>query len=436
MNRVFLGFFVAFLMIPTKPTFGVRDAYEHCKRNAGMRAFSEWAFSGVPTQYQAEIDKIVKSPVEQGRSGTCTPGGSYICNKGDILKDCCPCAQFIAERQVQKIFEQDYIKKECDHLKQTATAKPQVTQTTDNNTDNEPDLMAVSANQNVSNDQQESSVATTKTKKEPVPQSRAEQERLARTAFAKFCKDDGYVYKDKDTEMPSVGTLDAQCEGTGNRQVDFRCYKFKTSSVPEKDIHAHLAYYCYSNVTNTTRVSTATRPSDHYNKKEAERVAKQEANKALCEKNGAGTWTDKNKCECVNPTHSFVKGQGCVQDDKKAERVAKQEANKALCEKNGAGTWTDKNKCECANPTHSFVKGQGCVQDDKKAEYEKYKGLCKSPNEWNDKTHKCKCKNKSDFFDKEEGCVAATSKFNEAKGKIDNLKTQLDTKITELNTQQ
>jgi hypothetical protein len=125
-----------------------------------------------------------------------------------------------------------------------------------------------------------------------------------------------------------------------------------------------------------------------------------------------------------------------VQDDEKAERAAKQEANKALCEKNGAGTWTDKNKCECANPTHSFVKEQGCVQDDKKAEYEKYKGLCKSPNEWNDKTHKCKCKNKSDFFDKEEGCVAATSKFNEAKGKIDNLKTQLDTKITELNTQQ
>ena len=111
MKRIF-GIFVTFLLIPTLPTFGAMDEYEKCELNAEMKAFHEWGFSEIPAEYQDKIDKIINSPVEQESSGTCTPGGNYHCNKGDIFKDCCPCAQFDAEMQVEEIFRQDYIKKE------------------------------------------------------------------------------------------------------------------------------------------------------------------------------------------------------------------------------------------------------------------------------------------------------------------------------------
>ncbi len=70
---------------------------------------------------------------------------------------------------------------------------------------------------------------------------------------------------------------------------------------------------------------------------------------------------------------------------------------------------------------------------DKKAEHEKHKALCKSPNEWNDRTHKCKCKNTKEFFDEETGCVAATKTFTEAQEKMKQLETQLNEKVTKLN---
>ncbi|MEE1029945.1 MAG: hypothetical protein UIC65_02895, partial [Alphaproteobacteria bacterium] len=62
-----------------------------------------------------------------------------------------------------------------------------------------------------------------------------------------------------------------------------------------------------------------------------------------------------------------------------------------------------------------------------------HKALCKSPNEWNDRTHKCKCKNTKEFFDEETGCVAATKTFTEAQEKMKQLETQLNEKVTELN---
>ena len=114
-------------------------------------------------------------------------------------------------------------------------------------------------------------------------------------------------------------------------------------------------------------------------------------------------------------------------------KTATNEEKKQLCEKDGAGNWTDKNKCECTNPTYSFIDDQGCQPDDKKAEHEKHKALCKSPNEWNDRTHKCKCKNTKEFFDEETGCVAATKTFTEAQEKMKQLETQLNEKVTELN---
>ena len=692
MNRIF-GIFVTFLLIPSLPTFGAMDEYEKCELNAGMKAFREWGFSEIPAEYQDKIDKIINSPVEQESSGTCTPGGNYHCNKGDIFKDCCPCAQFDAEMQVEEIFRQDYIKKECGHIKKQNL---QETQATNNHPDNNFDFAATSATQNASSglllatpaqedepqpNQRQQAVeanlkkATTvpaKPTKNKIDQSPNEQARLTRTALTKFCQDDGFVYKNNGTEIASLGYVKDLCDS--KNKVELSCYNFKGDPIPSEDIIRHFANYCYTNTTNSCESKKESRPSDHYNKKDAERAAKQEENKVgkrceienatsakyvkkmsgkivcepddcicgyeivennfqysckkwrqdkpscyghesmpdnatkahyECNKNNKKIcvvdecnykthYLDGNKNKCIakstvkcatdeivnnvgqcqkNPTvlaqpndpskqemsQSDIERDNCVrnqdkkhtkyengkcvcenndyemQDDgvctlKRAKckeqshtkyengrcvcesdkyemhsdnncymtsaaldaeasemedadnaakdeqlfletrkeacaidnlgewndkthkckcksgyklgddyachatnKTATNEANKKLCEKDGAGKWTDKNKCECTDPTHSFVDGKGCEKDDKKADEEKHKALCKSPNEWNDRTHKCKCKNTKEFFDEETGCVAATPKFIEAQKEIENLKSQLEATITELN---
>lgn len=328
MKRIF-GIFVTFLLIPTLPTFGAMDEYEKCELNAEMKAFHEWGFSEIPAEYQDKIDKIINSPVEQESSGTCTPGGNYHCNKGDIFKDCCPCAQFDAEMQVEEIFRQDYIKKECGYIKKQNLQETQETQATNNHTDNNFDFAVASATQNEQsglllptpaqevksqpNQRQQDiesnlKTATTVPRKKPYPQTDEEQKRLVRTAFSKFCKDDGYVYKDNGAELPSIGVLDANCTAPGNGQLYFSCYKFKTNPAPAQEIHKHFAYYCYTNVTTPTKITTATRPSDHYNKKDAERAAKQEENKV------------GKRCEIENATSAkYVKKMSgkivCEPDD-------------------------------------------------------------------------------------------------------------------------
>ena len=70
MNRIF-GIFVAFLLIPTLPTFGAMDEYEKCELNAGMKAFREWGFSEIPAEYQDKIDKIIIY-TEKNKNRCCT----------------------------------------------------------------------------------------------------------------------------------------------------------------------------------------------------------------------------------------------------------------------------------------------------------------------------------------------------------------------------
>lgn len=326
MNRIF-GIFVTFLLIPSLPTFGAMDEYEKCELNAGMKAFREWGFSEIPAEYQDKIDKIINSPVEQESSGTCTPGGNYHCNKGDIFKDCCPCAQFDAEMQVEEIFRQDYIKKECGYIKKQNL---QETQATNNHPDNNFDFAATSATQNASSglllatpaqedepqpNQRQQAVeanlkkATTvpaKPTKNKIDQSPNEQARLTRTALTKFCQDDGFVYKNNGTEIASLGYVKDLCDS--KNKVELSCYNFKGDPIPSEDIIRHFANYCYTNTTNSCESKKESRPSDHYNKKDAERAAKQEENKV------------GKRCEIENATSAkYVKKMSgkivCEPDD-------------------------------------------------------------------------------------------------------------------------
>lgn len=115
-----------------------------------------------------------------------------------------------------------------------------------------------------------------KTEKKKMPQTKAEQERLERTALTKFCKDEGYVYKKHGTETASLGYIRNLCS---NNKVELVCYKFKSASIPSTEIIKHLANYCYTNTTNSCESFTESRPSDHYNKKDAQRAERQEQNK-------------------------------------------------------------------------------------------------------------------------------------------------------------
>lgn len=600
MNRIF-GIFVTFLLIPTLPTFGV--SLNDIDNNLISKYCRKIAGSG---------------------------GGNINCSKNtnseEHILQCSYGLKPNANPDEIKVELAAYCSKTLEQQSKKLQAK-------NNHSDDNFDFAAASANSNASSglllatsaqedepqpNQRQQDIEsnlkkeTTVPTKKPYPQTDEEQKRLVRTAFSKFCKDDGYVYKDNGAELPSIGVLDANCNAPGNGQLYFSCYKFKTNPAPAQEIHKHFAYYCYTNVTTPTKITAATRPSDHYNKKDAERAAKQEGNKTttktcpkitaewkkqnnatagacdtttgelyiteckpdyvgatrgigkdgyksctasnltkigekcdtenatsakyaqvngsvvcqptkckcgyelsnnkcnawtetseqcsvnnaktakyICEndkkvckvekcldthyldsdknkciakstvkctqyedvddtgkcvakldadrskaehqescRNTNGEWTDDNKCKCK-------KGYKPVDGDPYAceptEKTATNEEKKQLCEKDGAGKWTDKNKCECTNPAYSFIDDQGCQPDDKKTEHEKHKALCKSPNEWNDRTHKCKCKNTKEFFDEETGCVAATKTFTEAQEKMKQLETQLNEKVTELN---
>lgn len=152
-----------------------------------------------------------------------------------------------------------------------------------------------------------------------------------------------------------------------------------------------------------------------------------------CSESG-GTMNDQGKCECGKGYKPD--GQGACEPNK---RTLSNEEKKKLCEKEGAGTWTNKNKCECTNKTHSFDDEVGCTENKnkvKRAEKETAnnhkKELCTEPNKWNDTLKKCTCKDKKQFFDEETGCVSATADFLAAETELNTLKQQFETKKAEL----
>ena len=152
-----------------------------------------------------------------------------------------------------------------------------------------------------------------------------------------------------------------------------------------------------------------------------------------CSESG-GTMNDQGECECGKGYKPD--GQGACEPNK---RTLSNEEKKKLCEKEGAGTWTNKNKCECTNKTHSFDDEVGCTENKnkvKRAEKETAnnhkKELCTEPNKWNDTLKKCTCKDKKQFFDEETGCVSATADFLAAETELNTLKQQFETKKAEL----
>ena len=116
-----------------------------------------------------------------------------------------------------------------------------------------------------------------KPEKKKIAQTANEKSRLTRTAIDKFCKDDGYVYKKNAIETPSIGYVQDLCNAES--KVKFVCYNFKGASIPTQEIIKHFANYCYTNTTNSCESIKESRPSDHYNKKDAQRAEKQEQNK-------------------------------------------------------------------------------------------------------------------------------------------------------------
>ena len=112
-KKLFLIFTVLFTC--ALPVSGFGD-YSDCSLEANREAFRIWSFNfdtKVPEKYKQQIQDIINSPVTHDSSGTCTPGGQFKCTKGQIYKDCCPCAQFGAESQAESQFRQDYIKQKC-----------------------------------------------------------------------------------------------------------------------------------------------------------------------------------------------------------------------------------------------------------------------------------------------------------------------------------
>ena len=161
----------------------------------------------------------------------------------------------------------------------------------------------------------------------------------------------------------------------------------------------------------------------------------QETRKELCATYYRGEWdSDNNKCKCKKG-YKLSKTGECAPN----KRTLSNNEKKALCQKNGAGKWTEKNKCECTDKTHSFDDELGCTENkikakhaNKEAENNRKKELCKSPNTWNDTLNKCTCNDKKQFFDDELGCTAASQAFTNAETELNTLKGQLDTKLTEL----
>ncbi len=87
-----------------------------CESSARSQAFRNWGFdfdTKIPQEYKEEIERIKNSTVSDAHSGQCIPEGAYNCQIGDKLSDCCPCADFIAQRQVEEKYIQDYIEENC-----------------------------------------------------------------------------------------------------------------------------------------------------------------------------------------------------------------------------------------------------------------------------------------------------------------------------------
>ena len=274
MNRIF-GIFIAFLLIPTLPVFGVS------KTDAGRQR------QEIETKYCRQIAGAGGGTLNCAtQSLNCIHGlkPAYTKEQVDkIVTEYCETIGFAAASATQNASSGLLLATPAQEVKSQPNQRQQDIE---------------------SNLKKETTVPT----KKPDPQTDEEQKRLVRTAFSKFCKDDGYVYKDNDAELPSIGVLDANCNAPGNGQLYFSCYKFKTNPAPAQEIHKHFAYYCYTNVTTPTKITTATRPSDHYNKKDAERAAKQEENKV------------GKRCEIENATSAkYVKKMSgkivCEPDD-------------------------------------------------------------------------------------------------------------------------
>ena len=197
-----------------------------------------------------------------------------------------------------------------------------------------------------------------KPEKKKIAQTANEKSRLTRTAIDKFCKDDGYVYKKNAIETPSIGYVQDLCNSES--KVKFVCYNFKGASIPTQEIIKHFANYCYTNTTNSCESIKESRPSDHYNKKDAQR-----AEKVTC--NWSTHYLDSKKNKCV--AKSTVK---CANDE-----VVN---NEGKCQKNVSVTFQKPGDMTGHEWSQNDRERMKCDQDkDKKhTKFENNKCVCES----------------------------------------------------------
>ncbi|MDW3024277.1 MAG: OmpA family protein [Alphaproteobacteria bacterium] len=103
-------------------------ASANSKQKAEINAAAEWnqmLFDNdflLPEKYTPKKNEIINAPVSQSTEGTCN-GKPYKCNVGDILNECSPCPEFVAELQIEEQFINEYVRKKCNNSTEpTATS--------------------------------------------------------------------------------------------------------------------------------------------------------------------------------------------------------------------------------------------------------------------------------------------------------------------------
>ena len=123
---------ITIFTILTTFTLPTTASSSKCEIKARGQASQKWNFdydNEIPQKYKDRISSIINSPVTTDIQGQCSPGGIFNCHPGDIYKECCPCADFRAERQVKEEYVNDFIKEQCSESNNTNTKSSTITTT-------------------------------------------------------------------------------------------------------------------------------------------------------------------------------------------------------------------------------------------------------------------------------------------------------------------
>ena len=123
---------ITIFAILTTFTLPTMAASSTCEIKARSQASSKRNFdydNEIPQKYKDRISSIINSPVTTDIQGQCSHTGIFNCHPGDIYKECCPCADFLAEQQVKEEYVNDFVKEQCSESNNTNTKSSTITVT-------------------------------------------------------------------------------------------------------------------------------------------------------------------------------------------------------------------------------------------------------------------------------------------------------------------